>query len=75
LRRAPETLQSLWHHSCEAFGNGFGPSLRYYALLNAGSGLSLRYALLNALDLEFHCVRTPWIRGFMTFQLVRRIEA
>jgi hypothetical protein len=22
----------------------------------------------------FHCVRTHWIRGSMTFQLVRRIE-
>ena len=28
--------------------------------------------LPDALDPGFHCVRTPWIRGFMTFQLARR---
>jgi hypothetical protein len=28
----------------------------------------------DALDPGFHCVRTHWIRGFMTFQLVRRIR-
>jgi hypothetical protein len=26
----------------------------------------------DALDPRFHCARTHWIRGFMTFQLVRR---
>jgi hypothetical protein len=25
--------------------------------------------LPDALDPGFHCVRTPWIRGFMAFQL------
>jgi hypothetical protein len=33
-----------------------------------GSGFSRRW---NALDPGFHGVRTPWIRGFMTFQLAR----
>jgi hypothetical protein len=26
----------------------------------------------NALDPGFHCIRTHWIRGFMTFRLARR---
>jgi hypothetical protein len=42
---------------------GSGVPLRYYALEDA---------LENALDPGFHCVRTHWIRGFMTFQLARR---
>jgi hypothetical protein len=29
-------------------------------------------ALEDALDPGFHGVRTPWIRGFMAFQLARR---
>jgi hypothetical protein len=29
----------------------------------------------DALEPGFHCVRTHWIRGFMTFQLVRRTRA
>ena len=28
----------------------------------------------DVLDPGFHCARTHWIRGFMTFQLVRRIR-
>jgi hypothetical protein len=28
--------------------------------------------LWNALEPGLHCVRTPWIRGFMAFQLARR---
>ena len=28
--------------------------------------------LPDALDPGFHCVRTPWIRGFMAFRLARR---
>ena len=31
-------------------------------------------ALPDALDPGFHGVRTPWIRGFMAFRLVRRIR-
>jgi hypothetical protein len=31
-------------------------------------------ALPDALDPGFHCVRTHWIRGFMTFELARRIR-
>ena len=27
---------------------------------------------LNALDPDFHCVSTHWIRGFMVFQLAWR---
>jgi hypothetical protein len=26
------------------------------------------------MDPGFHCVRTPWIRGFMAFRLVRRVR-
>ena len=40
-----------------------------------GIGLSLRYAIPgDVLDPGFHCVRTRWIRGFIAFQLVRRIR-
>jgi hypothetical protein len=28
----------------------------------------------DAMDPGFHCVRTPWIRGFMAFRLVRRVR-
>jgi hypothetical protein len=31
--------------------------------------------LPDALDQGFHRVRTPWNRGFMAFQLVRRTRA
>jgi hypothetical protein len=34
----------------------------------------LGLGLADALDPGFHCVRTHWIRGFMTFQLIRRIR-
>jgi hypothetical protein len=30
-------------------------------------------AFRDALDPGFHCARTQWIRGFMAFQLARRI--
>src|ERR1700755_2918515 len=30
--------------------------------------------LPDALEPGFHCVRTPWIRGFMAFHRVRRIR-
>jgi hypothetical protein len=30
--------------------------------------------LPDAMKPGIHCVRTHWIRGFMAFQLVRRIE-
>jgi hypothetical protein len=30
--------------------------------------------LPDAMKPGTHCVRTHWIRGFMAFQLVRRIE-
>src|SRR5215470_8725841 len=37
------------------------------------TGLSLRWAYgPNAMKPGFHCVRTHWIRGFITFQLARR---
>ena len=29
----------------------------------------------DALDPGFHCARTRWIRGFMTFQLARRTRS
>jgi hypothetical protein len=32
-------------------------------------------SLPDALDLGFHCVRTHWIRDFMTFQLARRARS
>jgi hypothetical protein len=32
----------------------------------------LPYALPDALEPGFHCVRTQWIRGFIAFELVRR---
>ena len=31
--------------------------------------------LRDAVDPEFHGVRTRWIRGFMTFRLVRRTRS
>ncbi|HYY17816.1 MAG TPA: hypothetical protein VE864_03170 [Streptosporangiaceae bacterium] len=31
--------------------------------------------LPDAMDPGFHCVRTHWIQGFMTFRLVRRTWA
>jgi hypothetical protein len=31
------------------------------------------HSLSNALEPGFHCVRTHWIRGFMTFQLARSL--
>ena len=30
--------------------------------------------LPDAVELGFHCVRTQWIRGFMTFRLARRAQ-
>jgi len=30
--------------------------------------------LPDVVKLGFHCVRTHWIRGFIAFQLVRRIQ-
>ena len=30
--------------------------------------------LPDAMEPGIHCVRTHWIRGFMAFQLVRRIR-
>jgi hypothetical protein len=32
-------------------------------------------ALPDAMEPDFHGVRTQWIRGFMTFQLARRTRA
>jgi hypothetical protein len=40
-----------------------------------GTGLSLRQnQRMNALDPGFHCARTRWIRGFMTFRLARHTQ-
>jgi hypothetical protein len=39
-------------------------------------GLPCRHrATAGRMEPGFHCVRTQWIRGFMAFQLVRRIRA
>jgi hypothetical protein len=35
-------------------------------------GKSGRIPLPDALNPGFHCVRTRWIRGFITFRLARR---
>jgi len=38
-----------------------------------GSGVAA-FMLPDALKPDIQCVRTHWIRGFMTFQLARRPE-
>ena len=55
--------------------HGSGISRRNYAQPNAldpGSH-GVRTALPNAMDPGSHGVRTHWIRGFMAFQMTRRI--
>jgi hypothetical protein len=52
--------------SCHSSGAAGGlPARTPHPLLDA-------LAAPDALDPGFHCVRTHWIRGFMTFQLARR---
>jgi hypothetical protein len=40
--------------------------------LDVGGSGALNIGGSGALKPAFHCVRTPWIRGFMAFQLARR---
>jgi hypothetical protein len=57
-------LPSLWHHPYQ----DDGVDAAAFRLLER------KRSAADAMKLGFHCARTHWIRGFMTFQLVWRTQ-